>query len=93
MADDTRQREGGAMARLSVLRKLGLLAILVLIPVGGTLFAQGANCNCCSGGNDPGCDCEACEDLVCPTDPFCCDSLWDALCNAEAASLCSCCTA
>jgi len=48
-------------------------------------------CNCCSGGNGLGCDCPECENIVCTTDPFCCDGLWDGLCDAEAAELCDCC--
>ena len=93
-ADDTRQWDGGAMSRLSVVRKLGFVAVAALILiVGGTLFAQqGGECNCCTGGNGLGCDCQACEDLVCAADPFCCNTLWDALCDAEAATVCSCCT-
>jgi hypothetical protein len=48
-------------------------------------------CNCCSGGNGTGCDCPDCEDVVCAADSFCCDGLWDAICNALAAELCACC--
>ncbi len=40
LADGARQREGGAMFRLSVVRTLGLVTVVVLILVGGTLFAQ-----------------------------------------------------
>jgi hypothetical protein len=64
-----------------------------MILVGGDLFAQqGGNCNCCTGGNDLGCDCQACEDIVCTLDPFCCNDSWDAACDGEAAFYCGCCT-
>jgi hypothetical protein len=49
-------------------------------------------CNCCSGGNGLGCDCQECEDVVCGNDPFCCNTTWDSLCDGSAASLCTCCT-
>ena len=99
------------MFRFSVVRKLGLVAVVALILVGGTLFAQlrdlsdenpllddeivigfPVSCNCCNGGDGVGCDCQACEDIVCAVDPICCDAQWDGLCDAEAATLCSCCT-
>ena len=99
------------MFNLSVVRKLGLVALVALILVGGTLFAQQDDlgeespllgdeiptgppvpCNCCTGGNGIGCDCQACEDIVCTADPFCCNPLWDGLCDAAAATLCRCCT-
>ncbi len=82
------------MLRLPVVRKLGLVAVVALILVGGPLFAQqGGDCNCCSGGNNPsGCNCQECEDAVCATDPFCCDINWDATCDQEAGVLCGCCT-
>ena len=96
------------MFRLTLVRRLALVAVVALIQVGGTLFAQQADfgespllgneiptghvCDCCTGGNPFGCDCQACEDLVCTADPFCCTELWDSLCDAAAATLCSCCT-
>ncbi len=49
-------------------------------------------CNCCSGGNGLGCDCQACEDIVCAADPFCCNTTWDSVCDGEAMTMCSCCT-
>ena len=74
--------------------QLGLVTLVALILVGGTLFAQqGGDCNCCTGGNGLGCDCQACEDIVCAADPFCCNSAWDAICNNEGEELCTCCTA
>ena len=81
------------MFRLSVVRKLGLVSVVALILVGGTLFAQSSEeCNCCSGGNGLGCDCQPCENIVCALDPFCCDTTWDRICDGQAAELCTCCT-
>jgi hypothetical protein len=51
--------------------------------------------DCCdpAGNGTPGCDDEACCDLICDTmDPFCCDSYWDVLCAAEATANCEICT-
>ncbi len=49
-------------------------------------------CNCCNGQAALGCDCQPCEDLVCAQDPFCCDIVWDSLCNNAAMEMCPCCT-
>ena len=58
--------KAGAMFRLLVAKKLGLVALVALILVSGTLFAQqDGDCNCCTGGNGLGCNCQACEDIVC----------------------------
>ena len=93
LAEDARQREGEAMFRFSVVRKLGFVAVVALILVGGTLFAQSSEeCNCCSGGNGLGCDCQPCENVICALDPFCCNTDWDDQCNGSAAELCPCCT-
>ena len=97
------------MFRLPVLRKLGLVAVALLILVGGTPFAQqgdlsdgspslgdnivfGPLCNCCSGGDDLGCDCQECEEIVCGVDDFCCELGWDGTCDNLATQLCTCCT-
>ncbi len=75
------------MFRLPAIRKLGFAAVVALILIGGTLFAQQDDlgdaspllgdeiptdhvCDCCTGGNGRGCDCPACEDIVCTADPF-----------------------
>jgi len=36
----------------------------------------------------PGCSDEACCNVVCASDPFCCDVAWDGLCVQGAANLC-----
>lgn len=45
---------------------------------------------CCSptGNNAPGCDDQACADLVCTGDPFCCDIEWDFMCSGLAGDQC-----
>ena len=53
--------------------------------------APGPICNCCSGGNGVGCDCQTCQDTVCAADPFCCNTAWDLTCDGEGATMCSCC--
>lgn len=84
------------MFRLSVVRRLGFVAVLAVILAGvtGTGTAAGPPiCNCCSGGNNGlGCNCQPCEEIVCDQDPFCCESAWDPICDSEAARLCTCCT-
>lgn len=47
--------------------------------------------NCCAPNGSPSCDDEECCLLVCAVDEFCCQSLWDNTCAAEAADLCSTC--
>lgn len=53
----------------------------------------GVACDCCTGGDGMGCDCQPCEDLVCPEGDasFCCAFFWDSLCDGDAAALCDCC--
>lgn len=53
---------------------------------GGSTF-----CNCCAGGDGPGCNCDTCEEIVCGVDASCCTEAWDATCARKAAELCSCC--
>jgi hypothetical protein len=65
------------------------------------LAAQGACPSCsggCPGGGDccvnngtPGCDDEACCELVCAAMPFCCDSFWDGICAGQAQEFCDVC--
>jgi hypothetical protein len=48
-------------------------------------------CDCCTGGDGLGCDCQECEDVVCAADPFCCNTTWDSICDGEAETMCTCC--
>ena len=45
---------------------------------------EGVTSNCCSGHDQPGCDDQACQDLICDFfDPFCCNKVfgsWDSTC-------------
>lgn len=44
--------------------------------------------DCCANNGTPGCEDEACCELVCDIDPFCCTGIWDALCADRAADVC-----
>jgi hypothetical protein len=48
----------------------------------------GGGSNCCVANGGLGCDDPTCEAAVCGADAFCCDTEWDALCAASAATLC-----
>ena len=48
----------------------------------------GGGGDCCVSNGTPGCEDFDCCDLVCATDPFCCDSSWDNICANRAAELC-----
>jgi hypothetical protein len=60
-----------------------------------TCEAPTGPCDCCEVGTGPGCSFQSCEDAVCAQDPFCCDTLWDAVCAEIIApaeiDACSCC--
>jgi len=47
--------------------------------------------DCCTANGSPYCDDEACCDLVCANDPFCCNSEWDGLCATDAQAICAVC--
>ncbi|KAL7555785.1 hypothetical protein ACA910_003935 [Epithemia clementina (nom. ined.)] len=56
------------------------------------LCSEASCANCLQGreiGN-VGCDCEACECVVCQQDPFCCHTAWDGECVNRARNLCDC---
>jgi hypothetical protein len=44
--------------------------------------------DCCFDNGTPGCEDEACCELVCDLDPFCCTSMWDGVCAGHALDLC-----
>lgn len=54
---------------------------------GGCNGGSGSS-TCCSPQRFPGCDDVICQDTVCALDPFCCESVWDALCADQAATVC-----
>lgn len=45
--------------------------------------------SCFSAHASPGCDDMACCQQICPTDPFCCSTEWDANCAAAALKVCN----
>ena len=47
--------------------------------------------DCCVNNGTPGCNDEACCELICESDPFCCDSFWDGVCAGQAQELCDVC--
>lgn len=54
---------------------------------GGTAAAPPAplsNSNCCASHSGTGCDDALCQFCVCDGDPFCCNTLWDSTCAAQA---------
>ena len=69
----------------------------------GVLLAQWGECSppkgecgevgsgdCCDPNGTPFCDDALCCDLVCQSDPFCCESEWDDTCAGSAGELCDC---
>jgi len=53
----------------------------VTLPIAG-------NSDCCSPNSQPGCDDDACELLICESDPYCCEALWDFFCSSLALISC-----
>lgn len=67
---------------------LGAFAMFALPATAGPPAAcPNPSHGCCTGGS-PGCSDEACCKAVCAVDPFCCETLWDNLCVAQAQKLC-----
>ena len=46
---------------------------------------------CLAARETPSCDDSTCCDLVCRTDPFCCDDAWDETCVGQASDTCTAC--
>ncbi len=44
--------------------------------------------DCFTGHEDAGCNAVSCCELVCPDDPFCCETVWDADCATKANEVC-----
>jgi hypothetical protein len=64
----------------------------ICVSEAGSLCGLGGGCpnpnhDCFTTGG-PGCSDEACCNLVCGLDPFCCNTAWDSICVGEAASQC-----
>eukprot|EP01084_Bolivina_argentea_P272396 463763_1 len=45
-------------------------------------------CNCLIENDNPGCVYKRCENIICPTDPYCCDNEWDSICVFSATAVC-----
>ena len=52
------------------------------------LTCGGRSGDCFSEHEDPGCNSISCCEIICPDDPFCCSTTWDADCAAAAGELC-----
>lgn len=57
---------------------------------GGGSCPPSAN-DCCFPSNTPGCNDPTCCDLICLSDPFCCNVAWDSLCASAAIASCPVC--
>ena len=47
--------------------------------------------DCCVGQASPGCGDTECEQILCSTQPYCCDTMWDTYCATSANELCPVC--
>ncbi len=65
---------------------LGCMAY-VAVPAAAQCGPPGAG-DCCVAGRGPGCADAACCTAVCTADPFCCETVWDAVCADLAAQAC-----
>lgn len=67
--------------------KTGLFSVALASALWSTAMANDPTC-CCTAHQSPSCSDLACSATVCAIDPYCCNSVWDATCAAEAAQLC-----
>ena len=60
-------------------------------PVCGCSFECGDACagNCCRAHDNGACDDPACCELICASDSYCCDTIWDSVCASNARSTCT----
>lgn len=85
--------------RLSIRSSILFFVTTIVILISSDAFAQPfGNCPNPAGGNCteitpgiPGCRFQSCCELVCVTDPACCESQWDDLCVVLAEKLCTYC--
>jgi hypothetical protein len=85
-------RAGGVTRpRETPMRSLLYFVLPALLTPAVTLHAQcPASGSCFVAHGTPGCNNEACCDLVCAADPFCCNVSWDSLCVGQATDACGC---
>lgn len=66
------------------------LLVSMLAPAATALAQCPSAGSCFVAHGTPGCNETTCCELVCDTDPFCCDVSWDGICAGEAADACGC---
>jgi hypothetical protein len=61
------------------------------LPECGCSYECGDTCagDCCRAHDNQACDDAECCAVVCQLDPYCCDTVWDTACAADARSLCT----
>jgi hypothetical protein len=61
------------------------------IAVCGCSFECGDDCagDCCRGHDNGGCKDRGCCNLICSSDPYCCDTVWDSVCASNARFFCT----
>ena len=65
-----------------------LASVAVCLPAAFAMAQEeAANC-CCQVGTGAGCSNGTCQQTVCAIDPYCCSTLWDAVCASEASTYC-----
>jgi hypothetical protein len=52
--------------------------------LGWIRFDPGDGSDCCVANGTPGCRDTACEAVICPDDPYCCNNNWDGICAGSA---------
>lgn len=71
-------------------RRVGVLACCIILGMYGVGYAQvcgtGAG-DCCAPNGTPGCDDVDCCETMCAIDAYCCETVWDSICAAEAAEV------
>ena len=81
-------------ARNQMLGGLAAAAVAILGPGAASTSAgvcgEGSG-SCCDDTGSAGCDDVRCCELVCKTDPFCCNVEWDFICASQALDLCAVC--
>jgi hypothetical protein len=64
--------------------RAALAALLPLVSGAAGVFGQTGTC--CTANGTPGCANAACQIVICASDPFCCNVLWDAVCASSASA-------
>lgn len=67
---------------------IGIIAACTMTSVAHAGVCGPGNGDCCIDNGTPGCNDEACCNLICAADPFCCDTSWDQICADIAVTQC-----